>query len=88
MRLKEFEGKQIFNKFKIFTPKGFLISNLNELAKNTGKYKFNEYSIKAQILVGKRGKLGGVKFASKNNLKKTCQSLLNKNIAGFKVEEF
>lgn len=87
MRLKEFEGKQIFNKYKISTPKGFIISNLNELQKNIGKYKFDEYSVKAQILIGKRGKLGGVKFTSKNNLRKTCQLLLNKNIAGLKVEE-
>ena len=86
MRLKEYEGKEIFTKYNINIPKGFVISSLNQLSKKNN-LKAEEYTIKAQILIGRRGKLGGVKFSNKLNLKKACSNLLNKEIEGIKVKE-
>src|SRR3989344_6098421 len=86
MRLKEYEGKEIFTKYNINIPKGFVISSLNQLSK-TNNLNSEEFTVKAQILIGKRGKLGGVKFANKINLKKACSTLLNKEIEGIKVKE-
>ena len=86
MRLKEYEGKEIFTKYNINIPKGFVISSLNQLSKKNN-LNSEEFTVKAQILIGKRGKLGGVKFANKINLKKSCSTLLNKEIEGIKVKE-
>ena len=87
MRLTEFEGKQIFSKYKIKIPKGFLISNPKEIVKNLDFNNFNEYSVKAQILLGKRGKLGAIQFADKSNLSQVAKSLFNKKFEGFDVNK-
>ena len=88
MRLKEYQGKEIFRKYGINIPKGFVISKLSDLNKKLNTLKSSEYTVKAQILIGKRGKLGAVKFADKNNIKSITSSLLNKNFDGYIAKEF
>src|SRR3990167_8851181 len=68
MRLKEYQGKEIFRKYGINIPKGFVISKLSDLNKKLNTLKSSEYTVKAQILIGKRGKLGAVKFADKKKI--------------------
>ena len=87
MRLKEYEGKKIFSKYNISVPRGFLISKLSDLNKNLKKLKLNEYTVKAQLLIGKRGKLGAVKFANKKSIRSVCSSLFEKTFDDLEVKE-
>ncbi len=59
MRLKEYQGKQLFNKYGILIPHGELITSIKP---NSDKIA------KAQVLEGKRGKRGLIKPATKENL--------------------
>jgi len=85
MRLYEYESKEILSgKYNIPVPKGFLVSNISS-------YDFNEVSfpvvIKAQVLVGGRGKMGGIKFANgPSEAKQIINELLGAEIEGVKVD--
>ncbi len=72
MRLYEFEGKQLFRQVGIPVPQGRYISKeewrqgnrdafLAEIAESLGH---EAWVIKAQVLAGKRGKMGAIRFAS------------------------
>ena len=83
MRLKEFEGKEIFKKYGIAVPKGVLVKSLKDL----NKVPFDECVVKAQVLSGKRGKSGLIKIVDKEKLKTEVSSMLKKNIGSVLVEE-
>lgn len=61
MNLYEFEGKQLFKKYKIPVPKGVLIK-----PEEAGTASFASFPVvvKAQVQSGKRGKGGGILFAA------------------------
>jgi len=62
MRLYEYEVKKIFQKIGIPIPNGATADNAVEarkIAERVGK----PVVIKAQVLVGARGKAGGIRFA-------------------------
>ena len=87
MNLKEYQGKEIFRKYNINIPDGFLIKDIEDIGKNINKIKSEQFVLKSQILAGGRGKSGGIIFTDKKNIKKSVSSLLGKTIRGFKVEE-
>ena len=61
MKLKEYQGKELFKKYGILIPKGKLITSISP----------NPLMIaKAQVLMGKRGKQGLILPGTKENLKK------------------
>ena len=69
MKIHEYQGKEIFRKYSIPVPRGYLIEDVNE-AENIVKKAQSDFGsetvvIKAQIHAGGRGKGGGVKV-SKN----------------------
>jgi succinyl-CoA synthetase beta subunit len=69
MKLKEYEGKELFKKYGILVPKGKVISKVEKI----------EGIAKAQVLDGGRGKKGLIKDASEENLKelfKHCKEVL------------
>lgn len=79
MKLYEFEGKKLFQKYGIKTANGWL---LNELPKNV------HYPLiaKAQVLTGGRGKLGGIKkIHNELEMKIITSNLLNMTIKDEKV---
>lgn len=86
MRLYEFEGKQLFRKFKIPTPEGTVASTADQVyqaAHDLGK----PVALKSQVLSGGRGKAGGIKLADgANEAKKLAQDLFALKIKGFPVE--
>lgn len=83
MRLLEFEGKEIFRKYGIPTPSGYVISNENDIKEFDG-----EIVLKAQVLIGGRGKVGGIKVASDvDDAKSLAKKLLRSNIRGFSVRK-
>lgn len=62
MKLNEYHGKNILNKYGVPVPEGYVASNLKEvhdIAERLG----SRMVIKAQVLAGGRGKAGGVKLA-------------------------
>ncbi|WP_292460613.1 ADP-forming succinate--CoA ligase subunit beta [Methanothermococcus sp.] len=81
MKLHEYEAKEIFKKYKIPVPEGFITSTEIE--------KLNKpVVIKAQVLVGGRGKAGGILFADTvDEANEKIKELLNKDIKGEKVEK-
>ena len=66
MRLYEFEGKELFKKFKIPVLDSRLARSPDEVYA-----AFNELKVpvvlKSQVLTGGRGKAGGIKFADGAN---------------------
>ena len=62
MKLYEFEGKSLFRKMDIPTPRGYVATNLEE-AKNAANRLGYPVVIKSQVLGGGRGKAGGIKSA-------------------------
>ena len=81
MKLHEYEAKEIFKKYGIPVPEGFITSaEIEEINKPV--------VIKAQVLVGGRGKAGGILFADTvEEANEKIKELLNKEIKGEKVEK-
>lgn len=61
MRLKEYQGKELFKKYGISVPKGKLITSVQADSSKLAK---------AQVLTGKRGKRGLIAPATAENLKR------------------
>lgn len=83
MKLKEYEGKRLFEEFGIKIPKGYLVDSVSKL----GKPKKGSFILKAQTLSGKRGKAGAIIKAKHSVLRKECKKLLGKKINGEAVKE-
>lgn len=69
MKLKEYEGKELFKKYDIRVPEGRVISKVEDV----------EGIAKAQVFFGRRKKRGLIKEASEENLKelfKHCKEIL------------
>ncbi len=83
MNLFEFQGKELFRKFGIPVPDGFVISNDGEL---DGRQMQWPVAIKSQVLVGGRGKAGGIKFADNlDSAKAIAKELFAARLKGLKV---
>lgn len=85
MKLHEYMAKMVFSEYGVPTPKGVVISNLDDFESQKTNINY-PIAIKAQVLVGGRGKAGGIKFADSESEAKTAISeLLGLDIKGFKV---
>ncbi len=84
MRLFEYEAKKIFQENGIPIPKGGVAESVEEaerLFRDLGSVV-----IKSQVLVGGRGKAGGIQFAENEaQLKAHAKKLLGSQIGGFTV---
>jgi len=86
MKLFEYEAKQIFAKYNIPTPRGFLATTAKE-AREFATLINAPVALKSQVLVAGRGKAGGILFAnSPAEAEKTAAQLLGKEIKGVKVQ--
>ncbi len=86
MKLFEYEAKKILEQFGIRTPKWILARNLEEAKEAASKIGY-PVVIKAQVLVGGRGKAGGIQFAKEEKeLEDKFNKILNMEIKGSKVE--
>jgi succinyl-CoA synthetase beta subunit len=87
MKLHEYVAKNVFADSGLPVPKGFVISNLEEFDQNKDSVMY-PLAIKSQILVGGRGKAGGIKFAdNENEAKQAIDNLLGAEIKGLKVKK-
>lgn len=86
MKLYEYLGKELFHRYAIPVPKGRVVDTAEEAAAAAGE--LGEVVIKAQVLAGKRGKSGGIAFAS-NPGKAGAEAarILQMNIQGLPVEK-
>jgi succinyl-CoA synthetase beta subunit len=63
MKIHEYQGKELFRKFGIATPRGFPCFSADEAVEAANKLGGGVWVVKAQIHAGGRGKGGGVKVA-------------------------
>ena len=85
MKLFEYEAKNILAKYGVPTPTGELATNVSQAREIATKLK-PPFAIKAQVLVGGRGKAGGILFAdSVPEAETTAEKLLNTRIKGIPV---
>ena len=85
MKLYEYEGKEIFSKFGIPIPQGILVKTGKE-ARQAAIRIGKEVVVKSQILIGGRGKAGGIKVAkTPEDAEKIAQDILGMELQGYKV---
>ncbi|MGY4707825.1 ADP-forming succinate--CoA ligase subunit beta [Candidatus Bipolaricaulota sp. J31] len=86
MKLLEWQGRLLFERFGIPVPKGEVVerpADARRVAEGIG----GKVVLKAQIPVGGRGKAGGIKpAASPDEAEKLAAELLEREIKGIKVE--
>ena len=63
MKIHEYQGKELFRKFGVVTPRGFACFSVEEALEAAKKLGGGVWVVKAQIHAGGRGKGGGVKVA-------------------------
>lgn len=87
MKLFEYMGKDLFSSFGITVPRGRMVSDPDEAAKVAGEIG-GTVVVKSQILAGKRGKGGGIKFAGNpDEAREAADQVLSMVLNGHKVEK-
>jgi succinyl-CoA synthetase beta subunit len=77
MKIHEYQGKEIFRRFGIPTPRGIPAFSVDEAVAAAGKLGGGVWVVKAQIHAGGRGKGGGVKLArSIDEVRKLAKKIL------------
>lgn len=83
MNLYEFEGKNIFEKYGIKIPRGVVVRRGEDFVSAYATLGISEVVVKAQVLSGKRGKGGGIKFAlNAEEVQKACEEIFDMQIRG------
>lgn len=81
MNLYEYMGKELFRQYGIPVPNGYVVEKVDELRDFS-----NPVVVKSQILLGGRGKSGGIKFAKNSeDLKGFTSQLLGSKIRDLTV---
>ncbi len=85
MKLFEYEAKAILKKFEIPVPQGVLAVTPTQ-AKELASQLQAPYAVKAQVLAGGRGKVGGIQFADTlKDVENAASEILSMDIKGLKV---
>jgi len=89
MRIFEYQGKELFKKYGIPVPQGVMLDEKREIGKICPDIdKGNGVVLKAQVLVGGRGKAKGIRFAqSVTECESQYDELINLNISGHPVRK-
>jgi succinyl-CoA synthetase beta subunit len=87
MDLLEYQGKQLFRKHGVPTPDGRPASSVEEAVEAAEALGY-PVVIKAQVLIGGRGKAGGIKLAKdRGEAEEHSKAILGMDIRGFTVHE-
>ena len=87
MKLHEYQSKTIFAKYGIPIPKGAVAENAEQARQIAAQFG-KKVVIKAQVLVGGRGKAGGIKLANNPNEAETlADQILAMQIKGLPVRK-
>ena len=77
MKIHEYQGKELFRKYGVTTPRGFACFSADEAVEAAKKLGGSVWVVKAQIHAGGRGKGGGVKVAkSLSEVKELSEKIL------------
>jgi succinyl-CoA synthetase beta subunit len=81
MKIHEYQGKEIFRKYGVATPRGFPAFSVDEALDAAKKLGGKVWVVKAQIHAGGRGKGGGVKVAkSLEDVRNLSNKILGMNL--------
>ena len=87
MKIHEYQARDIFNKYGIPVPNHVLCHTVKEVEEAMANID-HLVVVKAQVLVGGRGKAGGVKLAkNKEEAVKAAEQILGMDIKGCTVEK-
>jgi len=87
MKIHEYQARQLFRKYGIPVPEDVLCYTVSEVEKAARDLN-RMVVVKAQVLVGGRGKAGGVKLARNvDDAVSAAKQILGMDIKGFKVEK-
>jgi succinyl-CoA synthetase beta subunit len=87
MKLHEYQSKAIFSKYGIRIPKGVLCASADE-ARQAAAQIDKKVVVKAQVLVGGRGKAGGIKLAATpDDAEQAAEQILSMQIKGVPVHK-
>ncbi len=87
MKLIEYQAKELFKKYGMPIPEGYVCKTIDEVKEVLNKLEF-PVVIKAQVPVGGRGKAGGVKLAStKEEALEKAEKILSMEIKGIPVKK-
>jgi succinyl-CoA synthetase beta subunit len=81
MKIHEYQGKEIFRKYGVATPRGLPAFSVDEAVEAAKKLGGSVWVVKAQIHAGGRGKGGGVKVArSLEDVRSLSKKILGMNL--------
>src|SRR3954454_13614810 len=87
MDLLEYQGKQLFAKHGVSVPEGRPATSVKEAVDAADALGY-PVVVKAQVLIGGRGKAGGIKVAqSREEVEQHAEAILGMDIRGFTVHE-
>src|SRR5947209_6415319 len=87
MDLLEYQGKQLFKKHGVPVPEGRAATTVEEAVEAAEDLGY-PVVIKAQVLIGGRGKAGGIKLAKdRHEAEENARAILGMDIRGFTVHE-
>jgi succinyl-CoA synthetase beta subunit len=87
MKLHEYQSKKIFDRYDVPIPKG-RVANIASEAKQIAEELGGRVVIKSQVLVGGRGKAGGIRLANDpNQAKELATEILGMEIKGLPVRK-
>ncbi len=87
MKLYEYQGREIFEQHGIPTPSGVVVESVDELEAVRDELDF-PVVVKAQVLVGGRGKAGGIKFADTfDEARQHTEEILGMDLKGYEVKK-
>jgi len=87
LKVHEYQAKEIFRKYGITTPKEIMCRTVDEVIAASKEIGL-PCVIKAQVMVGGRGKAGGIKIAkSEQEVKEYGEKILNMEIKGIPVRK-
>ncbi len=86
MNLYEFEGKTLLERSGILVPRGVVVSTIEEARETSARIGY-PVVIKAQVLRGRRGKSGAIRFAEDEaSLSREMVALLSTEVDGEKID--
>src|SRR5213082_3630344 len=87
MDLLEYQGKQLFRKHGVPVPEGRPATTVEEAVEAAEELGY-PVVVKAQVLIGGRGKAGGIKLAGdRAEVEQNAGAILGMDIRGFAVHE-
>src|SRR5919199_5406293 len=87
MDLLEYQGKQLFQRHDVPVPSGAPATTVDEALAAADEIGY-PVVVKAQVLIGGRGKAGGIKLASnREEAEQHADAILGMDIRGFTVHE-